>query len=317
MEDKIFYMQGNYLKKTVLGVRLAVRRVKDIIRANQFDIIFIAREAFITGSTFFERALSKSKAKIIFDFDDSIWLNVISNNNRFFASLKDGSKTGQIIKISDKVFAGNEFLANYARNFNQNVVIVPTTIDTDHYSPDYKVDKQIVTIGWSGSISTIEHFKFAMPALRALKVKYGEMIAIKVIGDGNFSEPSLGIKGIAWRSDTELDDLRTIDIGIMPLPDDEWTWGKCGLKGLQYMALEIPTIMSPVGVNLNIIQDGINGFLANTTEEWIEKVSMLIEQPELRVAMGRLGRKTVVDRYSVESSRKSYLQEIEGMLGTA
>ena len=313
-EDRTFYMPGNYLKKIALGIRLAFRRIKDVIRANQFDIIFIAREAFITRSTFFERAFSKSNAKIIFDFDDSIWLNVVSNNNRFFALLKDGSKTGRIIGMSDKIFAGNKFLADYARIFNSNVVIIPTTIDTTLYWPNYEVEKQVVTIGWSGSVSTIEHFQFAIPALREIKAKYGDRITIKVIGDGNYSEPSLGVKGISWKSDTELRDLRAIDIGIMPLPDNEWTWGKCGLKGLQYMALEIPTIMSPVGVNLEIVQDGVNGFLAKTTEEWIQKISILIEQPERRLAVGRAGRKTVVDNYSVESNRKRYVHQIESLL---
>jgi glycosyltransferase involved in cell wall biosynthesis len=313
-EDKTFYIQGNYPSKVLLGLQLGLRRIKDIIRASEFDIIVIAREAFITGSTFVERAFARSRAKVIFDFDDSIWLNVVSNNNRFFAALKSGTKTSRIIKISDKVFAGNEFLASYASGFNDNVVIVPTTIDTDAYQPDYKENKQVVTIGWSGSVTTIEHFQFAIPVLRILKEKYKDRILFKVIGDGNFVEPTLTIKGIPWRNETELEDLREIDIGIMPLPDNEWTWGKCGLKGLQYMALEIPTIMSPVGVNLKIIQDGINGFLANTTEEWIDKISMLIDQPDLRVAIGREGRKTVVDHYSVNSNRQRYLQQIEALL---
>lgn len=313
-EDKMFYTQGKYLKKILLGLRLAFRRLIDVIRANKYDIVVIAREAFITGSTFFESALARSKGKVIFDFDDSIWLNVVSNNNRFFSYLKDGSKTARIISVSDKVFAGNEFLANYARRFNDNVVIIPTTIDTDSYQPAYNVNKQTVTIGWSGSVTTIEHFQFAIPALRIIKAKYKDRIIIKVIGDGNFVEPSLSIRGIPWRNDTELDDLREIDIGLMPLPDNEWTWGKCGLKGLQYMALEIPTIMSPVGVNLEIIQDGVNGYLANSMEEWVDKISALIEQPALRIRIGKEGRNTVVTKYSVKSTRESYLRHLEQLL---
>lgn len=313
-EDKTFYKQGNYIKKILLGLRLALRRLTDVLRANEYDVIVIAREAFITGSTFFERALSKRKGKVIFDFDDSIWLNVISNNNRLFASLKDGSKTARIIKISDKVFAGNEFLANYAKKFNNNVVIIPTTIDTDVYQPAYDRDKKKLTIGWSGSTSTIEHFQFAIPALRILKEKYKDSITIKVIGDSSFVDPSLNINGIPWRSETELDDLREIDIGIMPLPDNEWTWGKCGLKGLQYMALEIPTVMSPVGVNLDIIQQGVNGYLANSTDEWVEKISDLIEHPDLRVQMGKEGRKTVVKKYSVKCTQEIYLRHLEDVL---
>lgn len=309
-------MPGNYGKKVLLGLKLALRRINDVIRANEYDIIVIAREAFITGSTFFERALSKRNGKVIFDFDDSIWLNVISSNNRLFSSLKDGSKTSRIIRLSDKVFAGNEFLANYARKFNDNVVIIPTTIDTDAYQPAYDSSKKTVTVGWSGSVSTIEHFQFALPALRILKDKYKDRIKIKVIGDGNFYEPTLDIKGIPWKSETELEDLREIDIGIMPLPDNEWTWGKCGLKGLQYMALEIPTIMSPVGVNLNIIEDGVNGYLANSTEEWVDKISILIEQGDLRSRIGKEGRRTVVTKYSVKSTREVYLRQLEDVLAT-
>ncbi len=313
-EDRTFYMRGNHLRKIMLGIKFAMRRLKDLMRANQYDIIVIVREAFITGSTLFERAFARSRAKIVFDFDDSIWLNVISSNNRFFSSLKDGSKTARLIEMSDKVFAGNQFLANYAKKFNSDVTIVPTTIDTDLYQPTYNEIKQIVTIGWSGSVSTIEHFQFALPALHILKQKYNNRIIIKVIGDANYIEPSLDIKGVPWKNETELEDLREIDIGIMPLPDNEWTWGKCGLKGLQYMALEIPTIMSPVGVNLKIINDGVNGYLANSTEEWVDKISALIEQPDLRIRIGKEGRKTVLTKYSLKSIKEDYLRQMEAVL---
>ena len=306
-EDRLFYAKGNYLKKIQLGLLFASRRLKDIFRANQFDIIFIAREAFITGSTFFEKQLSNSKAKIIFDFDDAIWMNVISANNKLFAWLKDGTKTNRIISYADLVFAGNEYLSVHANKFNNHVVIIPTTIDTEIYQPNYNVNKNKIVIGWSGSVSTIEHFQFAIPALKILKKKYANKIEIKVIGDGNYRNEDLDIIGLPWKMETEIRDLQSIDIGIMPLPNDEWTWGKCGLKGLQYMALEIPTLMSPVGVNKIIISDGVNGYLANNTDEWVDKISRLIKDVELRVSIGKSGRKTVVEQYSVEKQKSNYL----------
>lgn len=313
-EDNRFYSSGSLFGKLTLGVNLGWRRLRDVLRANSFDIIFIAREAFIAGSIFFENRLSASKAKIIFDFDDAIWMDVISGNNQKFSWLKDGSKTGKIITLANLVFAGNEYLANYARKFNAHVSIVPTTIDTELYKPNYNPNKQKLTIGWSGSVSTIEHFQYAIPALQAIKKKYGNKIEINVIGDGNFRADELGVIGKPWKMETELEDLQQIDIGIMPLPDNEWTWGKCGLKGLQYMALEIPTIMSPVGVNTQIIDDGVNGFLANETDEWIAKISRLIDDADLRITLGKAGRKTVVEEYSVQSLQGTYLKYFNSLL---
>lgn len=313
-DDKVFYQPGHYLSKIMIGLKAWMRRWRDTRRMNNYDIIFIAREAFMTGSIFFEKRFRSSRAKLIYDFDDAIWIDVVSQNNKALAWLKDAGKTSKIIALADLVFAGNQFLADYARQFSERVAIVPTTIDTLQYRPDYTVKKDIVTVGWSGSVSTVEHFTHALPALAKLKEKYGDRLHIKVIGDGKYRHEQLGIIGIPWRHATELDDLREIDIGIMPLPDNEWTWGKCGLKGLQYMALQIPTVMSPVGINKDIIQDGINGYLAATTEEWVEKISRLIDDPLHRVEIGKAGRETVVKKYSVESQQQQYLHHFWSLL---
>jgi glycosyltransferase involved in cell wall biosynthesis len=315
-DDRFFYSPANYLKKASIALRSWLRRYRDTLKSNDYDIIFIAREAFMTGSLYFEKRFRKSGAKIVYDFDDAIWIDVVSQNNKGLGWLKNANKTSRIIAMADLVFAGNAFLADYALRFNSNVVIVPTTIDTDLYQPNYHISDQPVVIGWSGSVSTIEHFSHALPALEKIKERFGDRVSIKVIGDGNYRNEVLQIKGLAWQHATELEDLRTFDIGIMPLPDNEWTWGKCGLKGLQYMALEIPTVMSPVGVNRQIIQDGQNGFLASTENEWIEKLSILVEDSALRISMGRAGRQTVVAHYSVEHQKTNYLRFFNQVLST-
>lgn len=313
-EDKLFYSPGNYLKKIPLGIKFALRRINDVWRAKQFDVIIIAREAFILGTPIFEKLIAWRNPNIIFDFDDAIWIDVISTNNRAFSWLKDGSKTAKIISLSKLVFAGNQYLLEYAKKNNDAVEIVPTTIDTDEYVPKGDAEpRKKVTIGWSGSVSTIEHFRYAIPALTRIQSKYKDKIDIKVIGDGNYKNEDLGIQGLPWRKQTELDDLRSIDIGIMPLPDDQWSWGKCGLKGLQYMALEIPTLMSPVGVNREIIQNGVNGFLPIDENDWIEKLSLLIENETLRTQLGKAGRETVLKKYSVKSLQKRYLNLIDSL----
>ncbi len=309
--DKVFYSKGNYVGKFVIFVKSFFKRLGDVYKAYSADIIFIQREAFMTGSIFFEKRFAKTKAKVIFDFDDSIWKQQETETtaNKALLWLKRPSKTADIIRLSDLIFAGNEYLASYARQYNSHVVIVPTTIDTDEYKPSYqKKSDNRICIGWSGSITTIDHFCFAIPALQKLKAKYQDKIYFKVIGDKNYRNDQLGIQGIAWSKKDEISELQSFDIGIMPLPDDEWAKGKCGLKGLQYMALAIPTIMSPVGVNKDIIKDGEDGYLASGVEEWVSKISSLIESETLRQQMGQKGRQVVEDKYSVTANQSLYLR---------
>lgn len=316
-DDNYLYLKGYYAHKFMILVKAVIRRIKDLQRADRYDAVLIHREAFLLGSTFFERRFKRSKAKIIFDFDDSIFLPDTSHANQGLKWLKKPEKTGKIIAMSDMVFAGNSYLAEYALKFNNNVKIVPTTINTTdvHKKPVQVLKDETVCIGWTGSITTIKHFELALPVLKKLKQKYGKRIKIKVIGDEKYENSELGIKGIGWSRENEIEELSTLDIGIMPLPNDEWSKGKCGLKGLEYMALEIPPVMSRVGVNTEIIQDGINGFLADGEEEWIRKIEMLIDDKELRNKMGGEALKTVKENYSTESQKGKYLQYLNELFG--
>ncbi len=316
-DDKIFYKPGNLPSKLGIFLRSTLRRLGEAMRAGSYDIIFIQREAYMLGTAFFEKSFARSRAKVIFDYDDSIWVQQVSAGNRMLGFLKNADKTRDIIKVSDMVFAGNQYLADFAAQYNPVVRIVPTTIDTDEYQrlprpADQPLDQ--VCIGWSGSFTTIEHFETALPALRIIQQQYGPRVTFRVVGDGSYRNEELGITGLPWRKDTEVADLSAMDIGIMPLPDTEWAKGKCGLKGLQYMAVETPTIMSPVGVNTEIIQHGENGLLASTTEEWVAALRLLIDDGAARGLMGRAGRKTVVEQFSVLSERDHYLQLFDEVL---
>lgn len=311
--DKLFYGKGNQLKKAFILFQNFRQRYADLKRAKNYDVIFIYREALFTRSIYFEKQFSR-RSTVILDFDDSIWLQNVSEANKKFGFLKNADKTKNLIKIAHLNTVGNEYLANYTRQFNDSVKIIPTTIDTNEYQlKSYSSNTDKVVIGWSGSVTTIQHFNFAIPALKRIKEKYGESVEIKVIGDGSYKNEALNIQGLPWIKATELKDLSHFDLGIMPLPDDEWAKGKCGLKALQYMALGIPSIISPVGVNSEIIQDGKNGFLANTEEEWVEKISQLVENPELRRELGVKGRQTVVEKYSVEAWKDAYLDTMNNV----
>lgn len=309
-DDKRFYAKGNFLGKLVVLIKSTFRRLKDLFRAKRFDIIFIYREAFMLGTIFFEKHFKKSGAKIVFDFDDAIWLPNVSEGNQKLQALKNHDKTKDIISLSDVVISGNRYLQQYASEYNNNTVIIPTTIDTDYHVPHRVNDenKSYVVIGWTGTASTLPHFETIIPVLIKLKKKYSEKIRIKVIADKEFQHKDIEIDFVKWSIEDEIEQLQQIDIGIMPLPDDKWSKGKCGFKGLQYMGLSIPTVMSPVGVNKEIIKHEKNGFLASSENEWISVLSALIDNEQLRNNIGLEGRKTIVERYSVQAWKDEYIK---------
>ena len=229
-DDNVFYSPGHLVNKFLITLKSALKRWKDVRRANGYDIIFVQREAFMTFSTFFEWRFSRSRAKLVFDFDDSIWLLDTSEANQIWQWMKSAKKTGRIISVSDMVFAGNNYLADYARQFNANTKIVPTTIDTSIFKRKTEyIDNPRICIGWSGSHTTIKHFEAALPFLKTIKQKYGNKVYFKVMGDPDYSHEELQIQGIPWTSESEVEVLSSFDIGIMPLPDDQWVKGKCGL----------------------------------------------------------------------------------------
>ena len=311
-QDEFFYLQGHYFKKFIVLLKGAIKRFADIKKVKNSDIVFVQREAFMTSSIFFEKQFKKTDTKFIFDFDDAIWLPNVSEANKNLKWLKDSAKTSKIIQLADTVIAGNHYLADYAKQFNPNVFIIPTTVETN---ASYKKNKnKTICIGWSGSTSTIKHFELAIPTLLAIKEKFGDLIKFKVIGQHNYHHPKLNFQFVNWSAENEIMELEEIDIGIMPLPDDEWAKGKCGLKGLQFMALEIPVVMADVGVNKSIIQDGVNGFLAKNESEWVDKISALVESESLRNKMGTLGRNTVLQNYSVDSQKQAYLDVFNHVL---
>lgn len=305
-DDKRFYSSGNTFQKLWIFLKAIAIRLRDVLRANRYDIIFIQREAFMTGSVFFERMFSRSKAKVVFDFDDAIWLDDISEANQSLRWLKRPSKTAAIISFADLVIAGNDYLARYAGQYNENVVFIPTSVDLNRFNSvnEFPKDNNTVVIGWMGSKSTLKHFQLLIPVLELLKKKYGEKIIIKVIAERNNLLHQSWINCIGWDINKEIEQLNSFDIGLMPLPDEEWSKGKCGFKAIEYMAMKVPPVVSAVGVNINIINHGINGFIAQSNEEWFQYLSALIESAPLRKVMGENARKTVEEKYAVQVQEK-------------
>ncbi len=295
----VIYTGGNSRDKLGLIMRAFRQRWKLVKRVRDYDAVYVFREAALLGPPIIERAIRRSGVPMVFDFDDAIFIPYKSPSNSYLSRLKFPGKTRELCKISMRVMAGNEHLADYARRVNSNVSIVPTTIDTAKYQPQESAGRgPVPVIGWSGSLSTVQHLETLRFAL--LKLAGKERFRLRVIGTNSYQLDGVEVDALSWRSNTEIDDLRKIDIGIMPLPDDKWSKGKCGLKALQYMALGVPAVCSAVGVNSAIIRHGENGFLATCDDEWVDRLRDLLKDSSLRDRLGSAARKTVVEQYSAE-----------------
>jgi len=311
---KILYQGENPVRKLstiVVGFFKRFLLLPVLLKA---DYVFLFREAAPVGPPIFEWIIAKILSKkIIYDFDDAIWLTDKTSESMFEKALRWRTKVRLICKWSYKISCGNEYLCNFAHQYNKNVILIPTTIDTEkvHNPALYNAvhrftDDEKIIIGWTGSHSTLKYLGAIESVLQNLEMKY-QQLEFWVIAD---KSPQLELKCLRfkpWSLKSEIADLAEFDIGIMPLPDDEWANGKCGFKVLQYMALQIPAIASPVGVNRQIIQSGINGYLCDSLKSWEGHLMELIENKALRNSIGIEARNTVIERYSVLATKNNFI----------
>jgi glycosyltransferase involved in cell wall biosynthesis len=301
------YKEGAYVRKAFSMIRSFWKRFLLLFRLRKYDMIFIHREASMIGPPIFEFIIAKIlRRKYIYDFDDAIWLPNYSESNAKFHRLKAYGKVRKIAAWADQVVTGNSFLADYAKKYNPKVRVIPTTIDLKNvHNQRSEQQEDTVRIGWTGSHTTMQYLPMLLPVLKELQKKYP--IKFRVISNHPPDLPLECLEYVPWNKETEIEDLAQIHIGVMPLEDSIWAKGKCGFKGLQYMALQIPAVMSDVGVNSEIISNGKNGFLCVTETDWLTALERLIKDIELRNTIGKAGLETVKKRYSVAATKKHYL----------
>jgi len=292
----ICYKKSRILLKALYFLQSVWRRASDVFNSFSYDVIFIHIEAFPLGPAFIEWFLSKIKKPIIFDFEDAVYLPREGLNN----FIKCPSKFFTIVKLSKHIIVCNDYLKEFLSKYNKNISVIPTSIDTDKFFPLVKdnSNKEKVVIGWIGSHTTVSLLLKLENVLKHLAKRHD--FILKIVGaDKDIFMEGVDIINEAWTLDTELNSLKSIDIGIYPLPDNEWAKAKTPFKTIQYMSVGIPVVASRVAGNKSIVQDGENGFIVNSEDEWILKLSRLIENAELRKKIGLNGRKTVEGRYSL------------------
>ena len=304
---KILYKPGNALAKVTGILKGFLHRLLVLFRLGNYDMVFIHREASPVGPPVFEWLIAKVFGKkYIYDFDDAVWLPNTSATNSFAAKIKWHSKTAAICRWAFRCSCGNDFLADYARQFNNNVVVNPTTIDMEHYHNQPKNQNDLpVSIGWTGTHTTMKYLDEIVPVLKELENEID--FSFVVISNKPPEFELKGLQFVQWKKETEVKDLLRFHVGIMPLTDDDWSRGKCGFKALQYMSLGIPAIISPVGVNTKIVDDGVNGFLCNSPAEWKKAIADLLSSNELRKQFSKQAIEKIKGNYSVQSNTENFI----------
>jgi glycosyltransferase involved in cell wall biosynthesis len=287
-----------------------LRRSLDITAVSRYDAVFIHRAVCLAGPAILERAIGLMRKPVIFDFDDAIYFLHTTAANRFFGWLKFPGKTAAICRLSAQVVVGNSYLADYARQYNRRVTIVPSSVDTDCYRPSKKAAaKGPVVIGWMGSSTSQTHLEDFAPVLRDLCARRD--IVLRVVSDREPELPGVAFEWRRWSAETEVAELAGFDIGIMPMPDDQWARGKSAMKALLYMAMGVPAICSAVGTNREVISHGENGLLAASPKEWLEHLGLLAGCEAERERLGVAGRRTVEREYSMSRCASRFARVVE------
>lgn len=306
------YRPGQYARKAWLMARAWIRHARAAWMACDFDVVYVHREASLVGPALLERLALRRRPRLVYDFDDAIWLPYVSPSNRYLSYLKMPGKTRSLCRLATAVTAGNETLAEFARRYNQRVSVVPSTVSLREYRPRRPLlGEPTPVIGWTGSHSSAQYLRLIEGPLRTLAVR--RRFRFRVVGLEDYRIDGLEVECRPWRAKTEVEDLWGMDVGVMPLADDPWTRGKCGMKAIQYMGVGLPVVVSPVGVNRTIVDHGVNGFHATDEAQWIESMGRLLDDPGLRARLGARARLTVETSYSAEVQAPRVAEIIRGL----
>ncbi len=285
--------QAGVATEVVQAPRGLSDKIKLWQRLTSYDALFIQRRLFQPWEVMILRHLSH---KLVFDFDDAVMFK--DRGRHQTTNPTRNIKFRSIARRADLLIAGNSFLRDQAIPFNERVEVLPTPVDMERYQPKAGRDLDRITIGWIGSRSTLHYLQDIKGILEELGQVHRN-IQLKIVADRFFTCEHLPVIEKNWDYNTEIDDLHSFDIGLMPLRDDPWSRGKCGFKLIQCMAVGVPVVCSPVGMNREIVHHGINGLWAADEHGWLEALGALIERPRLRFDLGAAGRKTVQDEYAL------------------
>lgn len=314
-----FYDDSGFLRKAVDLLPPLFRRFTEVFDADKYDLILVQREALFFGPAIFEWLFQKiGKLPMVLDLDDATYIRYVSPSyGRLGSAFKFFGKTDKLIERADLVICGNRFIAEYVESKGTRSVIIPTVVDNDQFRPAEK-SNAIPVIGWIGTPWTFPSLERLFPVLERLAEKH--KFLVKIVGAGRLDIKLKGVEteNLEWRLDRELVDFQSLDIGLYPIEvsksgSTEWLIGKSGFKAVQYMAVGVPFVMSPVGVCAEIGESEKTHFNAETPEDWYNFLAKFLDDPVLRIEMGAAGREHSLKEFSLDTQADKFANALKSV----
>lgn len=299
---ELIYKPGQVGRKALAMLQSYARFVPKAMRARDYDAVLVNREATLIGPALIERWVASQGKPLLYLLDDPLYIPYRSPSNGPLSYLKFFGKVKRIAALSKVVLANSPSHVAFARRYNDNVWEIPSVVDADVYDgwkSRTSADDRI-TIGWSGSPSTVPNLQVIRTPLRDLSRR--EDVSVRLIGADDFGLPDVAHTGTRWNADTEVEDLRRFEVGLLPVPLNPWTPHKFYLKLVQYMALGIPAVATPLGSNPIVIDHGRTGFLAEGDAEWTKHIERLVTDPDLRTEMGQRAAEVAHQHYTLQAN---------------
>ncbi len=315
-----FYKDRGLAGKIIGMVQPLSRRIAGIAGVGQYDLLFVQREAMFFGPGIFEWIYQKAgNLPMILDLDDATYVPYVSPSyGRAGSFFKFFGKTDNLIRRSDLVVCGNRFIAEYVESKGAKALVIPTVVDTEIFAPVEKTN-EIPVIGWIGTHSTFSFLETLFPVLEKLAKIHRFKMRIVGAGKNHISIEGVEIENLDWNMDREIEDFQSFDIGVYPITvsssaNEQWILGKSGFKAIQYLAVGVPFVMSPVGVCAEIGEANVTHFNAVSPEDWYNSLSSLILDAGLRKTMGANGRKCSLEHYSVSMQASNLAKAMKSVL---
>jgi glycosyltransferase involved in cell wall biosynthesis len=313
---EVIYQPDRLARKAVEMVRAYAGFVPQVHDLGTYDAVLVNREATLIGPALIERWVARRRRPLIYLLDDPLYIPYRSPTNGWLSYLKAPGKVATLCRLSKVVLANSPSHVAYARRHNANVWEIPSVVDADRYTgwePRPARADERTCVGWTGSPSTVANLQLIKRPLE----EWGERADVRLlfVGADDFALPEVNHIAAPWRAETEVDDLRRMDVGLLPVLNTPWAPHKFYLKLVQYMALGIPPVATPLGANPTVIDDGITGFLASDNDGWRAVVERLVGDSELRERCGRRAAEVAHERYTLQANAERIVAAFRSAIG--